>query len=223
MVLLSPSYTGAYELWLNHLPNIAHSLELVLPEFDPDLFAKSSFFVLCSPFFCRNNQKIYRSCLRGLFNKKGLTSKPISFDVSIISGDIVLHLSQNLPVVREALERASLNRQIFLRLGWERVVGFMVNFDWEEVTYFKRDRDLLLISGRKRSNSFRMEFLRWNREVNKDIDNAFQVQVGSVSFSQEHAFWLAPKQVSSPLLYAGNPQNTAGNTWPQGARSHRRV
>lgn len=169
MVLSSPSYTGTYGLWQNHLPNIAHTLELVIPEFDPDLFAKPCFFVPCSPFFCRNNQKIYRSCLGGFFNRKGLTGKPISFDVSIISGDIFLHLSQNLPVVREALERASLNRQIFLRLGWERVVEFMVNFDCEKVTYVKGNRNLLLISGGRRSNSFGMESLSWSREANMHL------------------------------------------------------
>lgn len=66
MVSLSTWYIGGYE----HLPNIAHSLELVVPESDPDLFTKFGLFVLCYPFFCRNNQKIYSSCLRGLFNKK---------------------------------------------------------------------------------------------------------------------------------------------------------
>lgn len=106
VVLLLPFYIGGYEHCLNCLPNISHSLELVEPKFDPGLTAKSSsLFVLCSPFFCRNHQKIYSSCLWGLFNKKGMTGKPIPFDVSIISGAVFLHLSQNLLVVREALER----------------------------------------------------------------------------------------------------------------------
>lgn len=176
MVLLFPPYIGGYEHCLNCLPNIARSLELVEPEFDPGLFAKSSsLFVLCSPFFCRNNQKIYSSCLRGLFNKKGwLANQSLLMFLSFLVLYSFWHLSQNLLVVRESLERVSLNRQLVLRLGWERLLDFMVNFDWENVTYFKGNRSPWFLSGGMSSKSCRVKSLSWGGEVNKNIDMVFR-------------------------------------------------
>lgn len=76
------------------------------PGCDPDPFAKSSLSLLCYPLsFEGIIKRLYiPGCLRGIFNKKGLTDKPFSFEVSIISSAMSVHLSQNLPLVREALE-----------------------------------------------------------------------------------------------------------------------
>ena len=105
------------------------------PGFDPDLFAKSSFFLLLlSSLFWRNNQRIYRSYLLGILNKKGLTDKPFSFDVSIISGDMFVHLSQNLPLVRKP-QRASKQENLFgTGVG---VSGVEAEFWWEKITQDK--------------------------------------------------------------------------------------
>jgi hypothetical protein len=78
----------------------------VVPGFDLDLFAKSSLFLLCYTLsFIETIKRYIEAALKEyLIIKKGLTGKLICFDVSIISGDMFLHLSQNLPVIREVFE-----------------------------------------------------------------------------------------------------------------------
>lgn len=130
MVLLFPPYIGGYEHCLNCLPNIARSLELVEPEFDPGLFAKSSSpFVLGSPFFWRNNQKIYSSCLRGLFNKKGwLANQSLLMFLSFLVLYSFWHLSQNLLVVRESLGASVLKQAASSAIGVRKAIGFYGEF-----------------------------------------------------------------------------------------------
>jgi hypothetical protein len=79
---------------------------VVVPGFDLDLFAKYSLFLLCYTLsFIETIKRYIEAALKEyLIIKKGLTGKLICFDVSIISGDMFLHLSQNLPVIREVFE-----------------------------------------------------------------------------------------------------------------------
>lgn len=77
----------------------------MVPGFDPDLLAKSSLFLLCYTLSFEGTIKRYiAAAFREYLIKKRLTEKPFSCDISIIFGDMFMHLSQNLQLVREALE-----------------------------------------------------------------------------------------------------------------------